>query len=576
MSQDKTQDPTQDQNDLHDGAIDPSRRKFLNTAALVGLTGAGLSVGLSACKQEQARAFRPGHAGQRNPGQGGRDSPKPGQLDDLLRLVERRPHRRFPCAGHALRPRAAPRALFRARCPGGLGHHQRVQEGHGHQARRQPAVHRGRHPSHPCLLQGRQLRRPLRLDQRQDQQPHRPHPPRHFVCDKITKLPNVQGFHGIFPDKRDRSTRPSTTPPACSAAASSISRCPITADVNEPEKYRAMFTCVDAETMEVRWQVLIDGNCDLCRHLLRWQAGRLQPVQHRERRALRGHDVGRTRRLHLLQHRPHRAGGEGRSLHDLGIRACRWSTARVRRTPIRNRADRHRVRAEEPPRRERQPRWQVLHLRRQAVAHRNRDRTAEGARLVRRQARRHRRSHRRRGRTRPGAAAHGLRRPWQRLHHPVPGQPGGQVERGCAIKFHNGDNTAQYVRRPPRRALPARPHQRLAVGDHVRRRQVAGGGLQVLQGPLPAGRPAARRERADGRHLRRQDGAGGRAPGASRTARLHHLQARPDQPEEDLLPDEFPLAIMDPKNVGVYARRQQGHGEDGVHRTGHSSRASSR
>jgi nitrous-oxide reductase len=25
----------------------------------------------------------------------------------------------------------------------------------------------------------------------------------YFVCDKITELPNVQGFHGIFPDKRD-------------------------------------------------------------------------------------------------------------------------------------------------------------------------------------------------------------------------------------------------------------------------------------------------------------------------------------------------------------------------------------
>ena len=32
----------------------PGRRKFLNTAAFAGLAGAGLSVGLSACKQEAA------------------------------------------------------------------------------------------------------------------------------------------------------------------------------------------------------------------------------------------------------------------------------------------------------------------------------------------------------------------------------------------------------------------------------------------------------------------------------------------------------------------------------------------
>lgn len=25
----------------------------------------------------------------------------------------------------------------------------------------------------------------------------------YMVCDKITKIPNIQGFHGIFPDKRD-------------------------------------------------------------------------------------------------------------------------------------------------------------------------------------------------------------------------------------------------------------------------------------------------------------------------------------------------------------------------------------
>ena len=42
-----------------DGQAEPQpadlgRRKFLNTAALVGLTGAGLSVGLSACNKETA------------------------------------------------------------------------------------------------------------------------------------------------------------------------------------------------------------------------------------------------------------------------------------------------------------------------------------------------------------------------------------------------------------------------------------------------------------------------------------------------------------------------------------------
>jgi nitrous-oxide reductase len=35
------------------------------------------------------------------------------------------------------------------------------------------------------------------------------------------------------------------------------------ADLEKSETYRSLFSCVDAETMEVRWQVLIDGNCDL-------------------------------------------------------------------------------------------------------------------------------------------------------------------------------------------------------------------------------------------------------------------------------------------------------------------------
>ena len=86
----------------------------------------------------------------------------------------------------------------------------------------------------------------------------------YFVCDKITTLPNVQGCHGIFPDKADP-VDPAinyTTRVFCGAEFS----VPLPndgTDANTPEKYRSLFTCVDAETMEVRWQVLIDGNCDL-------------------------------------------------------------------------------------------------------------------------------------------------------------------------------------------------------------------------------------------------------------------------------------------------------------------------
>jgi nitrous-oxide reductase len=84
----------------------------------------------------------------------------------------------------------------------------------------------------------------------------------YFICDKITKLPNVMGFHGIFPDKRDP-VDPAvnyTTRVFCGGEFSIP--LPNTATADE-KQYRSLFSCVDAETMEVRWQVLIDGNCDL-------------------------------------------------------------------------------------------------------------------------------------------------------------------------------------------------------------------------------------------------------------------------------------------------------------------------
>jgi nitrous-oxide reductase len=83
-------------------------------------------------------------------------------------------------------------------------------------------------------------------------------------CDKITELPNVMGFHGIFPDKRDP-VDPNinyTTRVFCGAEF----HVPLPndgRDLNDPSKWGALFSCVDAATMEVRWQVRVDGNMDL-------------------------------------------------------------------------------------------------------------------------------------------------------------------------------------------------------------------------------------------------------------------------------------------------------------------------
>jgi nitrous-oxide reductase len=83
-------------------------------------------------------------------------------------------------------------------------------------------------------------------------------------CDTIIELPNVQGFHGIFPDKRDPvdAAINYTTRVFCGAEFA----IPLPNDghgMEATEKYHSLFTCVDAEKMEVRWQVLVDGNCDL-------------------------------------------------------------------------------------------------------------------------------------------------------------------------------------------------------------------------------------------------------------------------------------------------------------------------
>lgn len=75
--------------------------------------------------------------------------------------------------------------------------------------------------------------------------------------DAITKIPYSQGTHGLFTSRH--------TLDAVFCNAEFATPLPNDGrDIDNPKKYVAMHTCVDAKTMKVRWQIMIDGNLDLC------------------------------------------------------------------------------------------------------------------------------------------------------------------------------------------------------------------------------------------------------------------------------------------------------------------------
>ena len=250
---------------LPDTLPDLSRRKFLNTAALVGLSGAGLSIGMSACNREQAvTETTPAAAVTAAAGHASSNHLKPGELDTyygfwsgghtgdfrVLGLPSGREIHRVPCfvpdalIGWGVTNES--KKIMGTRPDGSLKY--TVGDTHHTHASYRDGNYDGRYAWINDKINSRIAR--IRLD--------------YFTCDKITDLPNVQGFHGIFPDKRDP-VDPAinyTTRVFCGSEYL-IPQPNDGNDMDATEKYRSLFSCVDAETMDVRWQVLIDGNCDL-------------------------------------------------------------------------------------------------------------------------------------------------------------------------------------------------------------------------------------------------------------------------------------------------------------------------
>lgn len=75
--------------------------------------------------------------------------------------------------------------------------------------------------------------------------------------DVITDIPNSQGTHGIFPQRHKTGL----------VLCNSEFRTPQPndgRDLDDPKAYGAMHTAIDGESMEVKWQVLVEGNMDLC------------------------------------------------------------------------------------------------------------------------------------------------------------------------------------------------------------------------------------------------------------------------------------------------------------------------
>ncbi len=253
-------------NDPDDSSIpaDPERRRFLNSAALTGLAGAGLSLGLAGCADDAGPAGSSAAPGAVVGIDYGKYAVHPGQLDEYYS---------FSSGGHSgeMRIYALPSGRLLKRIPvfamdalTGWGITNESKKILGTKADGSLQYTTGdTHHVHPSYTDGTYDGRYIFVNDKINTRIARIRLDT-MECDKMTQLPNVQGFHGIFPDKRDPvdETINHTTRVFCGSEFH-IPHPNDGRDLDQPENYFCLFTCVDAQTLEVRWQCKVDGNMDL-------------------------------------------------------------------------------------------------------------------------------------------------------------------------------------------------------------------------------------------------------------------------------------------------------------------------
>ena len=230
----------------------PNRRSFLGKSALLGLTGAGLSLGLTACKDKAPATTPAAPAGSAKASASGSHEVAPGQLDEYYAFIS---------AGHAGEARIlglpSGRTLkripvFNIDCMVGWGITNESKAIIGTKPDGSLKYTTGdTHHVHGSYKDGTYDGRWL------------------FVNDKIHSPPGAHphGYDGMRQDYRNcrtswastafsptsatRSMRKSITPPACSAAPSSISRCRTTAAT---WKIQANGAACSPASMPARWK----------------------------------------------------------------------------------------------------------------------------------------------------------------------------------------------------------------------------------------------------------------------------------------------------------------------------------